>query len=212
MFSGLVAAVGAVRAVRRARGGARLEIACALPGGPLERGESVAVQGACLTVAGATAGGFEADLSPETLSRTTLGAVRAGDRVNLERALRMSDRIGGHLVLGHVDATAAVVAFTPGRDFATLRVALPRALAPEVAEKGSVAVDGVSLTVSRLGSGWFEAALIPTTLSGTTLGALRPGDPVNLETDVIAKYVRRSLAGERPGIASLLAGLGDAAD
>ncbi len=211
MFSGLVAGVGTVRALRRG-GGARLEVACALPGEPLARGESVAVAGVCLTVAALAPWGFESDLSPETLARTTLSALRAGARVNLERALRLADRVGGHLVLGHVDATAAVVALAPGREFATLRVALPGALAPEVAEKGSVAVDGVSLTVSRLGSGWFEAALIPTTLSDTTLGALRPGTLVNLETDVIAKYVRRSLSGGRTGVASLLAGLGDATD
>ncbi len=212
MFSGLVTAVGSVRSMRRGSGGGRLDVAGTLPGEPLARGESVAVAGACLTVAAATAAGFEADLSPETLARTTLGALRAGSRVNLERALRLGDRVGGHLVLGHVDATAPVVALTPDRQFSTLRVALPKALGAEVADKGSVAVDGVSLTVARLGDGWFEVALIPSTLAATTLGALHAGDLVNLETDVIAKYVRRALAGERPGIASLLAGFGDAAD
>ena len=212
MFSGLVVVIGEMRGLVRQGGGARLEIRCALPGEPLTCGESVAVLGACLTIAKATAGGFEADISPETLSRTTLGALRAGSRVNLERAMRLSDRLGGHLVLGHVDATVAVVSVRPAREYSTVRFALPSALAPEVAEKGSVAVDGVSLTVSRLGEGWFEVALIPTTLSETTLAALRAGDLVNLETDVLAKYVRRSLAGERPGITSLLAGLGDASD
>jgi riboflavin synthase len=212
VFSGLVLGVGEVRGLVRQGGGARLDIRCSLPGEPLARGESVAVQGACLTVAKAATGGFEADLSPETLDRTTLGAVRAGSCVNLERAMRLSDRVGGHLVLGHVDANIAVVSVRPARDYGTVRLVLPSARAPEVAEKGSVAVDGVSLTVSRLGEGWFEVALIPTTLSDTTLAALRPGDLVNLETDVLAKYVRRLLGGERPGITSLLAGLSDASD
>ncbi|HVN74989.1 MAG TPA: riboflavin synthase [Thermoanaerobaculaceae bacterium] len=212
MFSGLVSAIGTVRALNRRGGGARLEVACVLPGEPLALGESVAVHGACLTVAGATTGAFEADLSPETLARTTLGALRPGSRVNLERAMRLSDRLGGHLVLGHVDATAAVVSVRPARDYRTVRIALPAALAPEVAEKGSVAVDGVSLTVSRLGGGWFEAALIPATLAGTTLGDVRPGDTANLETDVLAKYVRRVLSGAGPGSVSPMAGFGDAAD
>jgi len=210
VFSGLVSAVGEVRGVGRRGGGARLAVGCSLPGEPLERGESVAVQGACLTVAQPIAGGFEADLSSETLARTTLGALRVGARVNLERALRLSDRLGGHLVLGHVDATAHVVSAQLGREFGTIRFGLPAALAPEVAEKGSIAVDGVSLTVSRLGAGWFEVALIPTTLAGTTLAALRPGDLVNLETDVLAKYARRAVGGERAGIASFLEGPGDA--
>ncbi len=187
-----------------------MAVACTLPGEPLSRGESVAVQGACLTVADAIQGGFEADLSPETLSRTTLGSLRVGSRVNLERALRLSDRVGGHLVLGHVDATARVVAVRPLRDFATVRFGLPAALAPEVAEKGSIAVDGVSLTVSRTGDGWFEVALIPATLTGTTLAEVRSGDLVNLETDVLAKYVRRAAGGGRAGIESALEEFGDA--
>lgn len=212
MFSGLVLAVGSVRELKRLGAGARIEVTCALPGEPLAEGESVAVQGACLTVVRATADGFEADLSPETLSRTTLGAARPRGRVNLERALRLGDRVGGHLVQGHVDATARVVAVRPDRDFTTVRLSLPGALAPEVAEKGSVAVDGVSLTVARLGAGWFEVALIPATLARTTLGGVRAGDLANLETDVLAKYVRRSMAGARPDIASLLTGPVDAED
>ncbi|MBZ5590388.1 MAG: riboflavin synthase [Acidobacteriia bacterium] len=212
MFSGLVLGIGEVRGLSRRGGGARLAVGCALPGEPLVHGESVAVQGACLTVAQSVTSGFEADLSAETLSRTTLGALRVGARVNLERALRLSDRVGGHLVMGHVDATAHVVSAQIGREFGTVRFGLPAALAPEVAEKGSIAVDGVSLTVSRLGEGWFEVSLIPTTLSGTTLASLHPGDLVNLETDVLAKYARRALTGEGPGIASMLEGLGDAED
>lgn len=206
MFSGLVAAVGTLRSVQRRGEGARLELGCELGAEPLAAGESVAVQGVCLTVVEGSPEGFSADLSPETLARTTLGAMRAGGRVNLERSLRLGDRLGGHLVLGHVDAAVAVVAVRPSQGFRTVRFALPSALAPEVAEKGSVALDGVSLTVSAVGQGWFEVALIPTTLAGTTLADLRPGARVNLETDVLAKYVRRALGGERPGIDALLAG------
>jgi len=210
VFSGLVASVGEVHALRRQAGGARLDLRCKLPGEGVAAGESIAVQGACLTAVAPDAKGFSADVSPETLARTTLGTLKSGDRVNLERSLRLDTRIGGHLVTGHVDATTQVVAVRPDREYRTLRVALPGAVAAEVAEKGSVAVDGVSLTVSALGEGWFEVVLVPTTLAATTLGKLRPGQKVNLETDVLAKYVRRALGGERPGIGSLLAGLSDA--
>lgn len=211
MFSGLVETMGTVRSRQAAGGGWRLQVACAFPGDPLAVGESVAVNGACLTVAGTDTHGFAADLSPETMARTTLGKLRVGDVVNLERALRLTDRLGGHLVLGHVDATAAILAVRPGAEFRVLRVGLPDRLAPEVAEKGSVAVDGVSLTVTAVGRGWFEVALVPVTLRSTTLSARRVGELVNLETDVLAKYVRRALAEGRPA-ESLLAGWGDAED
>ncbi len=204
MFSGLVAAVGSVSRSQTRGSGARLEIAGAPAGEPLALGESIAVNGACLTVSALKRGGFAADLSPETLSRTTLGRLNAGDKVNLERSLRLADRLGGHLVLGHVDATTRVVAVRPSTGFVVMRFALPGALATEVAEKGSIAVDGVSLTVSALGDGWFEAALIPATLDATTLAQRRPGDEVNLETDILAKYVLRALGKGRRGLESLL--------
>jgi riboflavin synthase len=205
----MVAALGEVRSVRPAGAGARLEVACSLAGEPIAAGESIAVSGVCVT-ASPSSGGFAADLSPETVRRTTLGRLRPGTRVNLERALRLSDRIGGHLVAGHVDAVTTVVAARPQAEFRVLRVGFPRELAAELAEKGSVAVDGVSLTVSALGEGWFEVALIPATLATTTLAALQPGAAVNLETDVLAKYVRRSLGTSRPSLADLVEGLGDA--
>lgn len=212
MFSGLVTALGEVRALRRRGVGALLEVRCALAEEPLTSGESVAVQGVCLTVVAPGQEGFSADLSPETLARTTLGGLRPGEKVNLERSLRLDARIGGHFVLGHVDATSSVVAVRPGDGFQTVRFTLSSSVASEVAEKGSVAVDGVSLTVAAVGEGWFEVVLIPTTLTETTLGELRPGEKVNLETDVLAKYVRRTLGGKRPGIAELLAGLTDEKD
>ena len=212
MFSGLVRTIGELRSLRRRGPGAYLEVRCALPGEPLARGESVAVSGVCLTVVAVTPEGFAADLSRETLARTTLGRLRAGARVNLERSLRLEDRIGGHLMLGHVDATTRVASLREAGRFANVRFALPSELAPEVAEKGSVAVDGVSLTVSAVQGEWFETALIPATLDSTTLGALRPGDPVNLETDVLAKYVRRALGARRAEPGSLLEGFSDAAD
>lgn len=209
MFSGLVSAVGEVRALRRRGAGASIEVRCALPGEPLAAGESVAVQGACLTVVAPNQEGFSADLSPETLSRTTLGSLRPGARVNLERSMRFDDRLGGHIVLGHIDETTTAVAVRPSEGFRTVRFALPAAVAGEVARKGSVAVDGVSLTIAALGEGWFEVALIPTTVTGTTLGNVRPGDRVNLETDVLAKYVRRALEGRRPDLETLLSGPSD---
>jgi riboflavin synthase len=212
VFSGLVTTFGEVRALRRRGPGGLLDLRCALPGEPVAAGESVAVQGTCLTVVAPKPDGFTADLSRETLSRTTLGALKTGARVNLERSLRLDSRIGGHLVLGHVDATTTVTAVRAAERFASVRLALPAALAPEVAEKGSVAVDGVSLTVSAAGDGWFEVELVPTTLAATTLGTLRPGDRVNVETDVLAKYVRRALGGQRRDLTSLLADFSDATD
>lgn len=212
MFSGLVAAVGEIRAIARSGSGAKLSVAATLPGESLATGESIAVEGACLTVSRVLPDGFEADVSPETLARTTLGNLRTGGRVNLERALRPSDRLGGHLVMGHVDTTTTVVAVRPEGPFRRLRFALPSNLAAEVAEKGSVAVDGVSLTVAALGEGWFDVAVIPATLTTTTLAALKTGERVNLETDVLAKYVRRALGGSRPDLGALLGGATGAED
>ncbi|MEW6336638.1 MAG: riboflavin synthase [Acidobacteriota bacterium] len=208
----MIAAVGRLRAARASGGGMRLEVEWPGEVGSFVGGESVAVNGACLTVAAAGPGWFAADASPETLRRTTLGKLRTGSPVNLERALRLSDRLGGHLVLGHVDGVSRVSAVRPAGAFTVMRLALPAALAAEVAEKGSIAIDGVSLTVSALGVDWFEVALIPATIEATTLGGRRPGDEVNLETDVIAKYVRRAAGGSRPGLSTLLGAFGDATD
>ncbi|HSN54973.1 MAG TPA: riboflavin synthase [Candidatus Sulfomarinibacteraceae bacterium] len=196
MFTGLIEAVGTVRRVARAGAGARLEVAASWPDDErLRRGDSVAVNGACLTAVEPNAGGFTADISPETLSRTLLGELRPGAAVNLERALKLGDRLGGHLVQGHVDARILILAIEPQGGFQRWRLSLPPEHRHEVAAKGSVALDGVSLTVSGLGPDWFEVALIPETLAATTLGGLRVGAAMHLETDVLAKYVARRLAG-----------------
>lgn len=193
MFSGLVQAVGVLERRLAQGSGARLEVRGTLPGPPVALGESVAVAGACLTVERVEGGSFTFFCSAETLSRTTLGQLPVGAKVNLERALRVGDALGGHWVSGHVDARVRVLARRVAGEGLVLRVELPGHLAPEVAEKGSVALDGVSLTVARRGRGWFEVALVPYTLEGTTLGMLRVGSVVNLETDLLAKYVRRVL-------------------
>jgi riboflavin synthase len=210
VFSGLVSAQGDIRANRARGGGVRLEVSCRLGGEPLARGESIAMSGACLTVETPTASGFTADVSPETVARTTLAGLRPGAHVNLERALRLGDRLGGHLVTGHVDAVAEVMAVRRQGSFRFLRVRLPAAHAREVVEKGSVAVDGVSLTVSALAEGSFEVALVPATLATTTLSELLPGSRVNLETDVLAKYVRRALGTDRGALDLLWEGFGRA--
>jgi riboflavin synthase len=193
MFTGIVEGTGRVVTLAVAPGGAgaRLEVEAPWPAGTLAAGDSVAVDGCCLTVAAATPTGFAADLVAETLRRTALGRLAAGDRVNLERPLALGGRLGGHLVHGHVDGVARVLERQAAGEGRELRVELPEALARYVAEKGSIAVDGVSLTVAGVGQGWFAVALVPHTLATTTLGERGPGDPVHLEVDLVAKYVER---------------------
>jgi len=192
MFTGLVADTASVERVEPRSGGARLVLRPrAMPVDELDLGESVACSGTCLTVVSRGDGRVAFDAVPETLARTTLGAWRPGSRVNLERAVRLSDRLGGHLVQGHVDAVGKVLERTPEGQGARLTVSLPREIAPLVAEKGSIAVDGVSLTVARVSRDRFEVALIPETLARTTLGEATPGTPVNLEADLVARHVAR---------------------
>ena len=194
MFTGIIEKNGTVVSRR----GRLLKVRAAL--GRVTRGSSVAVNGVCLTVVGRPGPVLSFDVSPETDRLTDLRALGAGDAVNLERPLRLGDQVGGHLVSGHVDAAARILASERGADgFALLRVALPKALAPLVARKGSVAVDGVSLTVNKVGPGFFECQLIPETLSRTTLGVKKPGDRVNLEADLLARHLARLL--ERRGAA-----------
>jgi len=192
MFTGLVSDMGVVERLEPRAGGARLTIRPgALPVDDLALGESVACNGACLTVVERGHGCMSFDAVPETLARTTLGGWRPGTKVNLERALRLSDRLGGHLVQGHVDAVGQVLSRVAEGQGARLALSLPAAIAPLVAEKGSIAIDGVSLTVARADRDRFEVALIPETLARTVLGAAAPGTPVTLEADVLARHVAR---------------------
>ena len=195
MFTGIVEEVGAVRAVARKGDVTRLDIAARVAREGSEVGASVAVSGVCLTVVEVAAEGLAFEMGPETLARTSLGALRHGGEVNLERPLRFGGALGGHLVLGHVDGTGTVQTITRVESTARVRIALrDRGLAPLLIPQGSVAMDGVSLTVASLDEGAFEVMLIPHTLAVTTLGRLVVGQAVNIETDVIGKYVQRSLA------------------
>ncbi len=200
MFTGIVEELGEVLAREDLADAARLTVRGPVVSHDAAHGDSIAVNGVCLTVAHVLDHGFTADVMAETLRRSSLGAVAVGSRVNLERAVRVSDRLGGHLVQGHVDGTADVLAVTPAQHWTVVRLGLPPTLDRYVVEKGSITVDGVSLTVSAVGPGWFEISLIPTTLALTTLGDARAGTRVNLEVDVMAKYVEKLLlAGVVPG-------------
>ena len=193
MFTGLVAELGRVTEVRRTADGAHLTIGGALAA-QMSRGDSVAVNGVCLTATGVDEASFEADVMEETLRRSSLGAAREGTAVNLELALRAGDRMGGHVVQGHVDGTGTVRSVRPEGMAQVLAIAADPGLLRYVVEKGSIAVDGISLTVATLGDDVFTVSLVPETLSRTSLGAAAPGDTVNLEVDVLAKYVERLVA------------------
>ena len=198
MFTGIVEELGEVVGLERLDEAARITVRGPLVTEDAGRGQSLAVNGVCLTVAGLGDGTFTADVMLETLDRSSLGDLRPGSPVNLERAMRLDGRLGGHLVQGHVDGTGEIVSRSPAENWHVVRVRIPPGLARYVVEKGSVGVDGVSLTVTGTGEDppWFEVSLIPETLQRTTLGVKRPGDTVNLEVDLIAKYVEK-LLGER---------------
>lgn len=195
MFTGIVEELGTIEARTSTPDGVRIRIAARTVLDDVRLGDSIAVCGCCLTVVDTAPGGdgqagwWEADVSGETLARTTLASLHPGDPVNLERAVRMADRLGGHLVQGHVDGVGEVVAPVPD-----LQVRIPRPLLRYIVEKGSVTVDGVSLTVVQPLDDGFTVAIIPHTAAVTTLGSKQPGDPVNIEVDVMAKYVERLLA------------------
>jgi riboflavin synthase len=194
VFTGIVEEMGTVCAVARKDDVTRLDVAARVTLEGSEIGASVAVSGVCLTVVERGSDGLVFEMGPETLARTSLGTLRAGDVVNLERPLRFGGSLGGHLVLGHVDGTGTVETVSRVESTARVRIGFhDRGLAPLLIAQGSVAVDGVSLTVALLDEGAFEVMLIPQTLAVTTLGRLSAGQPVNVETDVIGKYVQRSL-------------------
>jgi riboflavin synthase len=199
MFTGIVEELGEVVAVEEQRQAARLTIRGPLVVADARPGDSIAVNGVCLTVVTASDGSFTADVMAETLHRSSLGALRAGSSVNLERPVTLATRLGGHLVQGHVDGTGQVLSREAAEHWELVRVALPPELAKYVVEKGSITVDGVSLTVVEVGPDFFTVSLIPTTLELTTLGRKGPGDPVNLEVDVLAKYVEKLMS---PGATS----------
>jgi len=196
MFTGIIEELGRVRSLDAGAGSARLTVEADRVLEGAAHGTSIAVNGVCLTVAERGPGSFTVDVMPETLSRSSLGAVTPGSAVNLERAVRVDGRLDGHVVQGHVDGVGTVRSREPGPRWDVLTFELPRVLARYVVEKGSIAVDGISLTVTAVDDeeGTFSVSLIPTTLELTTLGAAAPGTPVNLEVDVLAKYVERLLA------------------
>ncbi len=202
MFTGIVEELGEIVAKETLTDAARFTVRGPLVTSDAGHGDSIAVNGVCLTVVEVLGGdSFTADVMAETLTRSSLGALEVGSRVNLERAAALNSRLGGHLVQGHVDGTGAVISRSPSENWEIVRIALPAAISRYVVEKGSITVDGVSLTVSALGGDgddqWFEISLIPTTLALTVLGTAAPGTVVNLEVDVIAKYVERLHAAGR---------------
>ncbi len=193
MFTGIVEEVGRVTERLDRPDVTRLRVSAPLVTGDARRGGSIAVDGVCLTVVDVADGAFSVDVIGETLLRSGLGGLAPGDRVNLERAVPAGGRLGGHLVQGHVDGTGTIISREPAEYWDLVRFALPSRLARYVVEKGSIAVDGVSLTVVEAGPDWFTVGLIPTTLELTTLAGKQPGEGVNLEVDVLAKYVERLL-------------------
>jgi riboflavin synthase len=194
MFTGIIAAVGRILASSPRQNGIRMQIdAGAMSLADVRLGDSIAVNGACLTVVEFDDRSFAVDVSPETLECTTLGTVGPGGRVNLEAALRLGDRLGGHLVSGHVDGVGTVVEMREDGDCLRCRISVPPALARYVARKGSVCVDGVSLTVNAVDGNVFDVQIIPHTRSETLFGDYRPGSPVNIEVDLVARYLERMI-------------------
>jgi riboflavin synthase len=194
MFTGIVEELGEVTGLDRLGDSAKLTVRGTLAVTGVTQGSSIAVNGVCVTVTGLAESEFTADVMGETLARTSLGALAPGSPVNLERPVAAGGRLDGHIVQGHVDGTGVVIESMPGDRWHVLRISTMPALMRYIAKKGSVAVDGVSLTISELGQSWFEVSLIPETLARTTLGRSGVGDVVNIEVDVIAKYVERLLA------------------
>ncbi|WP_329023432.1 riboflavin synthase [Streptomyces sp. NBC_01423] len=198
MFTGIVEELGEVTAVEQLDDASRFRLRGPVVTEGAKHGDSIAVNGVCLTVVELGEDEFTADVMAETLNRSSLGALTTGSRVNLERPMALGGRLGGHIVQGHVDGTGRILERRPSENWEIVKISLPAALTRYVVEKGSITVDGVSLTVVDAGPDYFTISLIPTTLALTTLGIKGPGDPVNLEVDVIAKYVERLLGDSAP--------------
>ncbi|GAA1238899.1 riboflavin synthase [Microbacterium phyllosphaerae] len=199
MFTGIIEEIGEITAISPAGDGWRLTVRAPKAASDAIHGESIAVSGVCLTVVGSTPDTFDADVMKQTLDVAALGGASVGTRVNIEKAMPVGARLGGHIVQGHVDGVGSIVDVRPGEQWSVLRISLPDDLAPLVVDKGSISVDGTSLTVSAVSpvdaeSPWFEISLIPETLAATTLGSRAVGDRVNLETDILARHVERLLA------------------
>ena len=194
MFTGIIEELGRIATIENVAAGTRIKISAELVTSDISNGDSISVSGVCLTALDITPTSFFADVSPETLRRTTLGGLHQGSPVNLERAMLPTTRFGGHIVQGHVDGRGTFLSAEPEGDFWTVRIGFPHGLARYLIHKGSVAVEGISLTIAALADTHFDIAIIPKTWSATNLSALNPGDPVNLEVDVIAKYIERMLA------------------
>ena len=199
MFTGIIEEIGEITAIAPAGDGWRLTVRAPRAASDAVHGESIAVSGVCLTVVGSTPDTFDADVMKQTLDVAALGTATVGTRVNIEKAMPVGARLGGHIVQGHVDGVGEVREVRPGAQWSVLRISLPSDLAPLVVDKGSISVDGTSLTVSAVSdpadaAPWFEVSLIPETLAATTLGARAVGDRVNLETDILARHVERLLA------------------
>ncbi|MCW2749802.1 MAG: Riboflavin synthase subunit alpha [Aeromicrobium sp.] len=202
MFTGLVEEKGTITAIEQLGDSVRLTISGPIVTSDAQHGDSISVNGCCLTVMAQADGTFAADVMQESLDKTSLGGLAVGDEVNLERATKAGARLGGHIVQGHVDGTGTILDRTPSEHWEVVRIALPAELAKYLVDKGSVTVDGTSLTVVEVvdaSEPWFSVSLIPTTLSDTTLGSKSPGDRVNLEVDILAKYVERLLGARAEG-------------
>ena len=199
MFTGIIEELGRIAAFEKHSDGAKIKIAASLVTKETNEGDSISVNGVCLTALDIKPDGFTADVSQETLDKSTLERLKTGTKVNLERAVTPSTRLGGHIVQGHVDSRGKFVSARQNGDFWTVRVAFPKEIGQYLVYKGSISVEGISLTIAELGADYFEIAVIPKTWELTNLSTLRPGDEVNLEADVIAKYVERILLYGRAG-------------
>ena len=193
MFTGIIEELGEVTAFKAQDDAARITVRAPLAVSDAHHGDSISVSGVCLTVIDQGPDWFTADVMAQTLAMSTLAAASAGTAVNIERAASVGDRLGGHIVQGHIDGTSTVISVTDGSAWRVLRFSLDPDVAPLVVDKGSIAIDGTSLTVSTVGDDWFEVSLIPETLTATTLGSLKPGHRVNLETDILARHVARMM-------------------